>query len=311
MSRFVVTGGAGFLGSHLCERLLARGDSVVCVDNFSSGRQDNIESFADDDGFDLVTADVSVDVPVEGPIDGVFHLASPASPPDYMERPLETLIVGSEGTRHALELARENDARLLLTSTSEVYGDPEVHPQPETYWGNVNSIGLRSVYDEAKRFAEALTMAYKRTYDADVAIARIFNTYGPRMRLDDGRVVSNFIGQALQGHDLTVYGDGEQTRCFLYVDDQIDGLLALYESGLLGPVNIGSPEEITMREFADLVLKLTGSSSGIATEELPADDPKRRRPDITRAREQLGWSPTIPLEVGLAKTVDYFREALT
>ncbi len=302
--RVAVLGGAGFLGSHLCDRLVARGDTVVCVDDFSTGRRSNVAHLGGHPGFTLVEADVSRAIPVEGPLDAVCHLASPASPPDYLARPLETLAVGSEGTRLGLELAERNGARFLLASTSEVYGDPTVHPQPESYWGNVNPVGPRSVYDEAKRFAEALTFAHHRARGADVGVVRIFNTYGPRLRPDDGRVVSNFLAQALRGEPLTVYGDGSQTRSLCYVDDEVGGLLAMLDAPVAGPVNIGNPDEHTVLELARTVLELTGSASTIVHRPLPADDPERRRPDIALARQLLGWEPTTPLAVGLARTAE-------
>jgi nucleoside-diphosphate-sugar epimerase len=302
--RMVVLGGGGFLGSHLCDQLLARGDEVVCVDDFSTGRPSNVAHLEGRPDFTLVRADIATEVPVDGPVDGVFNLASPASPPDYLSLPLETLAVGSEGTRHGLELARHHGARFLLASTSEVYGDPEVHPQTESYWGNVNSVGPRSVYDEAKRFAEALAMAHHRTLGTDVAIVRIFNTYGPRLRPDDGRVVSNFLVQALNGEPLTVYGDGSQTRSLCYVDDEVRGLIALFDSDLTGPVNIGNPDEYTVLELAHTVVELLGSPSAIVHLPLPVDDPTRRRPDITLARTALGWEPTTGLREGLARTAE-------
>jgi dTDP-glucose 4,6-dehydratase len=304
--RVVVTGGAGFLGSHLCEALVGRGDRVVAVDDMSTGVVDNVDSLLADPSFELVEADVSAGVPVEGPVDAVMHFASPASPPDYLARPLETLAVGSEGTRHSLALAAEHGARFILASTSEVYGDPVVHPQPETYWGNVNPVGPRSVYDEAKRFAEALTMATHRTTGLDVGILRIFNTYGPRLRPGDGRVVSNFLVQAIEGRPLTVYGDGSQTRSLCFVDDEVAGILALLDSDLTGPVNIGNPDELTVLELAHAVLALTGSSSTVVYEPLPTDDPTRRRPDITLARRELGWEPVVALEEGLRRTAEFF-----
>ncbi len=306
--RQVVLGGGGFIGSHLCDRLLDRGDQVVCVDDFSTGRRSNVAHLHGHPGFTLVEADVSVGLPVEGPVTGVFHLASPASPTDYLARPLETLAVGSEGTRHGLELAHRCGARFLLASTSEVYGDPDVHPQPESYWGNVNPVGPRSVYDESKRFAEALTMAHHRTLGTDVAVARIFNTYGPRLRPDDGRVVSNFVLQALRGEPLTVYGDGSQTRSLCYIGDEVRGLTALFDSDLTGPVNIGNPDEYTVLQLARAVVDLMGSSSTIIHLPLPVDDPTRRRPDITIAREALGWEPTTALEDGLARTASALAE---
>jgi dTDP-glucose 4,6-dehydratase len=304
--RVVVTGGAGFLGSHLCEALVRRGDRVVAVDDLSTGQADNVAELKGDPAFELVVADVSRELPVAGPVDAVMHLASPASPPDYLARPLETLAVGSEGTRRALALASEHGARFVLASTSEVYGDPAVHPQPETYWGNVNPVGPRSVYDEAKRFAEALTMAWARTHALDVGIVRIFNTYGPRLRPGDGRVVSNFLMQAIEGRPLTVYGDGSQTRSLCFVDDEIAGIVALLDSDLAGPVNIGNPAELTVLALAHAVLSLTGSSSPIVHEPLPVDDPTRRRPDITVARRELGWEPVVALEEGLRRTAAFF-----
>ena len=306
--RVVVLGGGGFLGSHLCDQLLARGEHVVCVDDFSTGRPSNLAHLEGHPGFSLVRADIAKELPVEGPVSGVFNLASPASPPDYLSLPLETLAVGSEGTRRGLELAGHHGARYLLASTSEVYGDPDVHPQTESYWGNVNSVGPRSVYDEAKRFAEALTMAHHRTLGTDVAIARIFNTYGPRLRPDDGRVVSNFLHQALLGEPLTVYGDGSQTRSLCYVDDEIRGLIALFDSDLTGPVNIGNPDEYTVLQLAHTVVELLGSSSAIVHLPLPVDDPTRRRPDITLARTALGWEPTTGLREGLTRTVTAVAE---
>jgi dTDP-glucose 4,6-dehydratase len=302
----VVTGGAGFLGSHLCEALVARGDAVVAVDDLSTGVADNVAALASVPGFELVVADVSGELPVTGAVDAVLHFASAASPPDYLARPRETLAVGSEGTRRAVTLAAEHGARFLLASTSEVYGDPVVHPQPESYWGNVNPVGPRSVYDEAKRFAEALTMAWHRTEGVDVGIVRIFNTYGPRLRPGDGRVVSNFLVQAMEGKPLTVYGDGSQTRSLCFVDDEVAGILAVLDSTLAGPVNIGNPQELSVLDLARAVLELTGSSSTIVHEPLPVDDPTRRRPDITIARRELGWEPRVSLEDGLRRTAAYF-----
>jgi dTDP-glucose 4,6-dehydratase len=298
----VVMGGAGFVGSHLCDQLLARGDSVVCVDDFSTGRRSNIAHLVGTEGFELVEADVSDDMPVDGDVGGVFNLASPASPPDYLALPLETLAVGSEGTRRGLELATDHGVRFLMASTSEVYGDPEVHPQPESYWGNVNPVGPRSVYDEAKRFSEALVTAHRRTGGVDTTIARIFNTYGPRLRPDDGRVVSNFLVQAMRGEPLTVYGDGSQSRSLCYVEDEVSGLLALFDSDLPGPVNIGNPDEYTVLQLAETVIAQFESTSTVVHLPLPPDDPTRRRPDITLARQALGWEPTTPLAEGLAKT---------
>ncbi len=301
--RQVVLGGGGFLGSHLCDHLLARGDEVVCVDDFSTGRRANVAHLADHPGFTLVEADISLALPVEGRVERGVQPGQSGVPPDYLALPLETLAVGSEGTRRGLDLARQHGARFLLASTSEVYGDPDVHPQTESYWGNVNSVGPRSVYDEAKRFAEALTMAHHRRLGTDVAIARIFNTYGPRLRPDDGRVVSNFLVQALQGEPLTVYGDGSQTRSLCYVDDEVRGLIALFDSELTGPVNIGNPDEYTVLELAQTVVELLASPSPIVHLPLPEDDPTRRRPDITLARTALGWVPTTGLQEGLARTV--------
>jgi dTDP-glucose 4,6-dehydratase len=307
--RVVVSGGAGFLGSHLCEALLARGDRVVCVDDLSTGRTDNVAALETQESFELMVADVSVAFDVDGPVDAVLHFASAASPPDYLARPLETLAVGSEGTRHGLALAKNHGARFLLASTSEVYGDPSVHPQTESYWGNVNPVGPRSVYDEAKRFAEALTMAWHRTYGTDVGIVRIFNTYGPRLRPGDGRVVSNFLTQALEGRPLTVYGDGSQTRSLCYVSDEVAGILALLDSPVTGPVNIGNPDEHTMLELARIVLEVTDSTSEIVHQPLPTDDPTRRRPDIEMARRELGWEPVVELWDGLRRTADFFSAA--
>ncbi len=306
--RLVVLGGGGFLGSHLCDQLLARGDQVVCVDDFSTGRRSNLAHLDHHPGFSLIEADISESIPVQGPVTGVLNLASPASPPDYLSLPLQTLAAGSEGTRRGIELAHHHRARFLLASTSEVYGDPEVHPQPESYWGHVNSVGPRSVYDEAKRFAEALTMAHHRALGTDVAIARIFNTYGPRLRPDDGRVVSNFLLQAMRGESLTVYGDGSQTRSLCYVDDQVRGLVALFDSDLTGPVNIGNPDEYTVLQLARTVVELLGSSSPIIHLPLPEDDPTRRRPDITLARSALGWEPSTGLRDGLALTAAFLAE---
>lgn len=305
--RVVVTGGAGFLGSHLTATLLGRGDQVVCLDNFSTGRRENIEPFRTDAAFTLIETDVSEGVEVPGRVDVVAHLASPASPPDYHRMPLETLAVGSRGTEHALRLAARDRARFVLASTSEVYGDPVVHPQREDYWGNVNPVGPRSVYDEAKRYAEAVSTAYRRTYDLDVGIVRIFNTYGPRMRPQDGRVVTSFLTQALVGDPLTIYGDGGQTRSFCYVDDLIAGIVAMIDSSVGGPVNLGNPVEWTVTQLAETILALTGSSSTIEYHPLPTDDPTRRRPDITLAGQLLGWDPKVPVEEGLRRTIEWFR----
>lgn len=308
--RAVVTGGAGFLGSHLCRRLLADGYEVICVDNLLTGSKENIEELAGTAGFHFIEADVCDTLPVGPPVAVVAHLASPASPRDYAAYPTETLRVGSAGTDRALRLAQEAGARFLLASTSEVYGDPLVHPQPEAYWGNVNPVGPRSVYDEAKRYAEALTAAYRAAFGTDTAIARIFNTYGPRMRRGDGRAVPAFIEQALSGTRLTVTGDGTQTRSLCYVDDLIDGLVRLVHSGLPGPVNIGNPHEITICELAATIAWLTGTHGAIEHIPRPADDPQRRCPDITQARECLGWAPRIPLEEGLWRTLAWFRRLL-
>ncbi|MBL8777966.1 MAG: SDR family oxidoreductase [Acidimicrobiales bacterium] len=307
----VITGGAGFLGSHLATLLVARGDEVVAVDDLSSGSTANVAHLADHERFTFVEQDVSRDLPVDGPVDGVVHMASPASVKDYLDRPIETLDVGSLGTRHGLELARATGARFVMASTSEVYGDPLQHPQTEAYWGNVNPVGPRSVYDEAKRFSEALTMAFHRTHGVSVGIVRTFNTYGPAMRPEDGRVVSNFLVQALRGEPLTVYGDGTQTRSFCYVDDQVRGYAALLDTpGFTGPVNIGNPNEFTMLELVEQVLAVTGSSSEVVYEPLPVDDPTQRRPDISLARERLDWKPTIELAEGLERTADHLRERL-
>ncbi|MFB7243787.1 epimerase [Streptomyces populi] len=304
--RVMVSGGSGFLGSHLCEELLRRGDSVYCLDNFSSGRKANIARLLRRPGFHCVPCDITEPFRFPGTVDAVAHLASPASPADYHRHPLETLAVGSRGTENMLRLAESRGARFVLASTSEVYGDPAVHPQGEDYWGHVNPIGPRSVYDEAKRFAEALSMAYRRSHGVDTGIVRIFNTYGPRMRPHDGRVVSSFIRQALQEEPLTIFGDGSQTRSFCYVDDLVRGLIAMLDSAEPGPINLGNPEEHTVREVAELVAGITGSSGELRFLPLPVDDPVRRRPVITRAREELGWQPRVPLEEGLRHTVDWF-----
>jgi nucleoside-diphosphate-sugar epimerase len=310
MARLVVTGGAGFLGSHLSTRLLDRGDEVVAIDDLSTGRRVNIESLLAHPGFTFVEHDVSSSIDVDGRVDAVLHFASAASPIDYLAMPIQTLMVGSYGTHNAISLARAKDATFMLASTSEVYGDPSVHPQTEDYWGNVNPNGPRSVYDEAKRFSEAMTMAYHRTHDVSVRIVRIFNTYGPSMRADDGRVVSNFLVQALEGRPITIYGDGTQTRSFCYVDDEVRGFLALLDSGETGPINIGNPNEFTMLELAEMVIDVTESKSEIIFEALPVDDPRQRRPDITLAREKLGWQPEIQLRDGLERTAAYFRRFL-
>lgn len=307
--RVVVLGGAGFVGSHLCERLLDDGAaSVIAVDNLITGSEQNLRTLTGRPGFEYVKADIIEGIPVKGPLDYVFNMASPASPIDYAELPLETLRVGSIGTENGLKLAEANKAVFLMASTSEVYGDPLVHPQHETYWGNVNPIGPRSVYDEAKRYAEAITAAYGRSRGVQVRIVRIFNTYGPRMRLNDGRVVPAFVGQALKGEDFTVFGDGSQTRSFCYVKDLVDGLVRLMLSDETSPVNIGNPREMTIRQFAEAVRAAAGGGGKIIEKPLPKDDPKQRQPDITRARTLLGWEPKVRLEEGLKETIAYFRE---
>jgi dTDP-glucose 4,6-dehydratase len=308
--RAVVTGGAGFLGSHLCQQLLDRGVEVVCLDNFLTGSPENVLHLMERPGFRLVRCDVTDYVHVPGPVDLVLHFASPASPLDYLRMPIETLKVGSLGTLHTLGLAREKGARYVLASTSEVYGDPLVHPQPEEYWGNVNPVGPRGVYDEAKRFSEALTTAYRTSRGTDTGIVRIFNTYGPRMRADDGRAIPAFVGQALSGRPLTVAGDGSQTRSICYVDDTVAGILAMAFSDHAGPVNIGNPDELSMLRLAEWIVELTGSDSAIEFIDLPVDDPKVRRPDTTRAEQLLDWRPAVPSEVGLRRTVDWFAEHL-
>jgi nucleoside-diphosphate-sugar epimerase len=308
--RIVVSGAAGFLGSHLCRALVARGDDVVGLDNLITGRTENIDDLIGNDRFRFVKHDVSDYVHVAGDVDAVMHLASPASPKDFENIPIKIMKVNSLGTYNLLGLAREKDARFFLASTSEVYGDPLVHPQPETYWGNVNPNGPRSMYDESKRFAEALTFSYQRQHDVDIRIVRIFNTYGPAMRPDDGRVVSSFIVQALKGDPLTIHGDGSQTRSFTFVEDEIRGFLALLDGHESGPVNIGNPREFTVKQLAELVLDMTESKSEIVSLPMPIDDPKQRKPDITIARKKLGWEPTIDLRAGLEKTISYFREEL-
>jgi len=305
--RLLVTGAAGFLGSHLCDRLLALEHTVIGMDNLITGAPANLVHLEHHRGFQFVRHDVSTFISVPGPVDGILHFASPASPIDYLEYPIPTLKVGALGTHNALGLAKAKSARFLLASTSEVYGDPLVHPQPETYWGNVNPVGPRGVYDEAKRFAEAITTAYHRYHGLDTRIVRIFNTYGPRMRPNDGRVVSNFIVQALRGEPLTVYGDGSQTRSFCYVDDLIDGIVRLFDKGTGDPTNLGNPNEFTVRQLAERVLALTGSRSAIVERPLPVDDPRVRRPDIARARATLDWEPRVPLDEGLSRTIEYFR----
>ena len=313
MVRTVVTGGAGFIGSHLCEHFLGKGHEVVAIDNLVTGREENLAHLVGRTGFSLVKYDITNYLAVEGPVDQVLHFASPASPVDYLRLPIQTLKVGSLGTHKALGLAKAKRARFLLASTSEVYGDPAVHPQPETYWGNVNPVGYRGVYDEAKRFAEAMTMAYHRAHGLETRIVRIFNTYGPRMRLDDGRALPSFIGQALRGEPLTVYGDGMQTRSFGYIDDLVDGIDRLLASDASEPVNLGNPDEVTILDFAREILALTGGRSKIEFRSLPpeyADDPKQRRPDIARAVALLGWAPRTKRAEGLARTLEYFRARL-
>ncbi len=306
--RVLITGAAGFLGSHLTDRFLADGHEVIGVDNFITGHPDNIAHLAGNQKYRFIQHDVTNFMYVEGALDGVLHFASPASPIDYLELPIQTLKVGSLGTHKALGLAKAKGARFFLASTSEVYGDPQVHPQPETYWGHVNPVGPRGVYDEAKRFAEAITMAYHRFHGLDTRIIRIFNTYGPRMRPGDGRVVSNFIVQALNGEPLTVYGDGSQTRSFCYASDLIDGIYRLFQSDRSDPTNIGNPNEFTVRQLAERVIALTGSKSKIIEKPLPEDDPKVRQPDITIARSVLGWEPKVQLEEGLQRTIAYFTQ---
>jgi dTDP-glucose 4,6-dehydratase len=305
--RVLITGAAGFLGSHLCDRFLADGHEVLGLDNFVTGHESNIAHLATEPRFAFTRHDISTPTTIGGPLDGVLHFASPASPIDYLELPIETLQVGSVGTHHALEIARQTGARFFMASTSEVYGDPLVHPQTEDYWGNVNPVGPRAVYDEAKRFSEAITMAYHTHHGLDTRIVRIFNTYGPRMRPRDGRVLSNFIVQALTGEPLTVYGDGLQTRSFCYVSDEIEGIYRLFMHGDAQPTNVGNPDEYTVRQLAELVIELTGSSSPLRREPLPVDDPKVRRPDITRARAMLGWEPKVPVREGLTRTIEYFH----
>jgi dTDP-glucose 4,6-dehydratase len=310
VSRIVVTGGAGFLGSHLCRALLDRGDEVVAIDNLVTGAAENVESLFGRAGFTFHHHDVSTYIWVPGPVDAVMHLASPASPADFERIPIQILKVGGLGTHNGLGLARAKGAKFFLASTSEVYGDPLVHPQPETYWGNVNPIGPRGVYDEAKRYAEAMTMAYHRHHGLDVRIVRIFNCFGPQMRPDDGRAVSNFMVQALRGEPITIYGDGSQTRSFTYVDDEIRGFLTLLDSDVTVPVNIGNPDEYTIEQLAKMTLAVTGSASTLTYVPIPVDDPTQRQPDITRARELLGWEPTIGLAEGLQRTAKYFRSVL-
>ena len=308
--RTLVTGGAGFLGSHLCDKLIKEGHEVICMDNLSTGNIDNISHLIGNNQFRFIKHNVTEYIYLEGPLDNILHFASPASPIDYLEMPIQTLKVGSLGTHKALGLAKGKKARLLLASTSEVYGDPLVHPQPEDYYGNVSPIGPRGVYDEAKRFAEAITMAYHRYHDIDTRIARIFNTYGPRMRMRDGRVVPAFLCQALKGEALTVFGDGTQTRSFCYVSDLIEGIYQLLMSDEVDPVNIGNPAEMSVLEFAQEIIRIVGSTSKIILKPLPQDDPKVRQPDISKIKRVLGWTPTVPLQEGLNKTLAYFKEQL-
>lgn len=310
MGAYVVTGGAGFLGSHLCERLLGQGREVVALDDLSTGSIANIEHLFAHAGFTFVEHNVSTHIWVPGEVEAVLHFASPASPKDYLAMPIQTLKVGSLGTHNGLGLARAKDARFLLASTSEVYGDPQVHPQTEDYWGHVNPVGPRGVYDEAKRFAEAMAMAYHTHHGLEVRIVRIFNTYGPRMRPEDGRVVSNFIVQALRGEPITIYGDGTQTRSFCYVDDEVSGILSLLDGDITGPVNIGNPTEFTVSELAELVVELTGTASTIEYHDLPIDDPTQRRPDISLARSSFGWEPSVALREGLTRTIEYFASVV-
>ena len=306
----VITGGAGFLGSHLCDKLLKEGLKVVCVDNLLTGHLDNISHLFGNEDFTFIKHDITNYIHVPGDVDYILHFASPASPIDYLKLPIQTMKVGSLGTHKALGLAKEKDARFLLASTSEVYGDPAIHPQSEDYWGHVNPIGPRGVYDEAKRFAEALTMAYNRYHGVDTRIVRIFNTYGPRMRLEDGRALPAFVSQALNGEELTVFGDGSQTRSFCYVDDLINGIYKLLMSDEIEPVNIGNPSEITIKEFAEEVIRLTNSGSKISYKELPIDDPQVRQPDISKAKRILNWQPEVKREEGLKVTIEYFKNAL-
>lgn len=310
MPRTVITGGAGFLGSHLCDRFVAEGHEVICVDNLITGNPDNIAHLIGRPNFEFIRHDISSFIYIKGDVDYVLHFASPASPIDYLKLPIQTLKVGALGTHNCLGLAHAKNARFLLASTSEVYGDPLIHPQKEDYWGNVNPVGMRGVYDEAKRFAEAISMAYQRYHGVETRIVRIFNTYGPRMRLDDGRALPAFMAQALRGEPITVFGDGSQTRSFQYVDDLVEGIYRLLLSDELEPVNIGNPDEITIRKFAEEVVELTGSASSIVYRELPADDPKIRQPDISKAKRVLGWEPKVDRREGLKRTLDYFRDAV-
>jgi dTDP-glucose 4,6-dehydratase len=305
--RTLITGGAGFVGSHLCDRFVAEGHDVICVDNFITGNKANIEHLRGNSRFSLIEANISQPLMVDGPVDNVLHFASPASPVDYLRHPIPTLKVGSLGTHNSLGLAKAKSSRFLLASTSEIYGDPEVHPQREDYWGHVNCIGVRGVYDEAKRFAEAMTMAYYRAHGVNTHIVRIFNTYGTRMRLDDGRVVPNLMGQALRGEAMTVYGDGSQTRSFCYVSDLVDGIFRLLHADFHEPVNIGNPNEVSILDFAREIKELSGTKSEIVFKPLPQDDPKVRKPDITRARTLLGWEPRVERREGMRQTLEFFR----
>lgn len=304
----VVTGGSGFIGSHLCEFLLNKGNRVICIDNLLTGSKENVKHLISNKNFHFIEQDVTENVYISEKVDRIFHLASPASPVDYAEKPLETMMVNSAGTKEMLDLAKRKNARFLLASTSEVYGDPKVHPQKETYWGNVNPIGPRACYDEAKRFSEALTMTYRRKFGVKTRIARIFNTYGPRMRKNDGRIVPNFISQALRDEHLTVYGKGRQTRSFCFVSDLIEGLNKLMNSNYDLPVNLGNPEELTVLDFAKKIIRLSGSESGIVFRELPEDDPKQRKPDISVAKKHLNWKPKVRVEEGLKKTIEWFKK---
>ncbi len=308
--RTLITGGAGFIGSHLCDRFIKEGHEVICLDNFITGNRDNVAHLLDHPKFRIVVHDISNEIEIPDLIDNILHFASPASPVDYLEHPIPTMKVGALGTHNSLGLAKRHKARYFLASTSEIYGDPLVHPQTESYWGNVNTIGPRSVYDEAKRFAEAMTMAYHRQHKVDTHIIRIFNTYGPRMQLNDGRVVPNFMFQALRGEPMTIFGDGSQTRSFCYVSDLVEGIYRLLFKDYHEPVNLGNPNEVTIKEFAEEIRKLAGSKSEIVYRPLPQDDPKQRKPDITRAREVLGWEPTVGRDEGLKVTMAYFQERM-
>ena len=308
MKRILVTGGAGFIGNHLCEYLLNKGESVVCVDDLSTGSKENIKDFIKNKNFSFVNHDVINPIKVKGKLDQIYHLASRASPPNYQSEPVHTMLTNAIGTNNLIKLALEKDSIFLFASTSEVYGDPEQHPQKETYWGKINPIGLRSCYDESKRFGEALCMAYMRKHNAKIRIARIFNTYGPKMQIDDGRVVTNLINQALNNEDMTIYGGGKQTRSFCYVDDMVDGIYKMMNSNFIGPVNLGNPDEFSVLELANIIKRLTNSKSKFVFKPLPEDDPVRRRPDIGLAKKELGWEPKVKLGEGLKKTVEYFKK---